>query len=238
MSQGVYSVLARQSGLMREIDIVANNIANANTTGFRAEAMIFSEFLETLDPASSLSMGAGHGKMIKLAQGALEATGGTFDFAIEGEGFFQVEAVTGPQITRTGAFLRNNFGELVTPAGARLLDVGGIPVFVPPDAQDVFLAPDGTLSADGQPLALIGLVQPLDPGQLQRVGDTAFVAEAGVEPIFEGRVLQGYLEASNVDPVSEVARMIAVQHAYEMGQAFLQREDERLKSITTLIDGS
>ncbi len=111
------------------------------------------------------------------------------------------------------------------------LDQGGAPVFVPPDVGQVALAEDGTLSANGQPLAQIGLWAPTDPTDLLHQGGTLFSANGGLEPVDGGKILQGQLEDSNVQPVAEIARMIDVQRAYEMGQNFLDNEDERVRGV-------
>ncbi len=137
-------------------------------------------------------------------------------------------------LTRAGAFLPDAAGELVTPDGHRLLDAGGAPVFVPPDAGPVAIGADGTLSAGGQPLARIGLWQPADPLALRHVAGTMF-DPGEVEPAEGGTLIQGALEEGNVNPVSEIARMIAVQRAYELGQSFLDQEDRRARTaIQTL----
>jgi flagellar basal-body rod protein FlgF len=231
-----YTTLNRQSGLMREMQAVANNIANLSTAGFRAEGVIFDEYIRALDETGgSLSMADAGVRMTDLGQGTLTQTGGTFDFAIEGEGFFQVETAAGPRLTRAGAFLRNAEGELVTPDGFRLLEGGGAPVFVPPDARAVTLAPDGTLSADGRPLAQIGLVMPADRNDLTREDGVRFRVAGEVVPAEGAVILQGFVEGSNVDPVGQIARMIEVQRAYEMGQGFLAREDERIRNVLTTL---
>lgn len=228
--------LSRQVGLMREMNTIANNIANAGTTGFRREGVTFSEFVQTTPGGDSLSIAAARARRIDLSQGGLQPTGGQFDFAIEGEGFFLVDTPRGERLTRAGAFSPNAFGDLVTPAGDPLLDAGRARVFVPPDVQTVTLGADGTLSADGNPVAQIGLFRPLDAKGLTREAGALFRAEGGVEPVIEGgRILHGRIEGANVEPVLEIARMIEVQRAYELGQAFLDREsDRRSKLIDTL----
>ncbi len=227
-----YTSLARQSGLMREMQTVANNIANLSTTGYRREGLVFSEFVAALEPGEpSLSMARTHARHIDTVQGSLTRTGGDFDFAVEGPGFFMVETPGGPLLTRAGAFTPGPEGELVAHDGARLLDAGGAPVFVPPDARAVALASDGTLSADGRPIAQIGLFLPADPADLSRRGGTRFATEGDVLPAEGAVLLQGYVETSNVDPISEIARMIEVQHAYQMGQQFLDKEDERIRTV-------
>ena len=238
MENASYATLTRMSGLLREMDTVANNIANMSTTGFRREGLVFSEFIRDTGPGEpSLSMGHAGARVSDLTQGALTRTGGAFDLAIEGPGFFLVETPAGQRLTRAGVFTPNEVGEVVTPDGGRLLDEGGAPVFVPPDAGSVAIASDGTLSADGQPLGRIGLYAPADPLDLARAEGVAFAAPGGVEPA-EGRMLQGFVEGSNVQPVVEIARMIEVQRAYELGQGFLDKEDERIRSALRTLTSS
>ena len=230
MDAGIYTTLTRQSGLMREMQVVAHNIANISTTGFRREGVIFSEYVKRMEGGPSLSMANGDTRHMDLRQAGLSQTGAAFDFAIQGEGFFLVETPQGQAMTRAGSFTPNAEGELVNMDGHRLLDLGGAPVFVPPDAGAVALSADGTLSANGQPLAQIGLWQPTDPLKMIHQGGTVFVSDE-VEPMEGGTILQGFLEDSNVNPISEIARMIAVQRAYEMGQGFMEKEDERMRGV-------
>ena len=230
MDAAGYTALTRQSGLMREMQVVANNIANLSTNGFRREGMVFSEHVARMAEGPSLSMANGNARHVDLSQAGISKTGGTFDFAIQGEGFFLLETPDGERLTRAGSFTPSPAGELVTPEGYRLLDQGGAPVFVPPGAGAIALSQDGTLSANGAPLARVGLWQPSDPLSLQHQAGTLFRA-AALEPVDGGIVMQGYLEDSNVEPVSEIARMIEVQRAYEMGQTFMDREDQRMRSV-------
>jgi flagellar basal-body rod protein FlgF len=216
---------------MREMEVVANNLANASTTGFRAEGVVFAEHVRAAGDGPSLSMARAHARAPDLSQGSLERTGGTFDLAIRGAGFFQVETPEGPRLTRAGAFTPDAAGELVNPDGHRLLDAGGAPIFVPPDAAGVAVAPDGTVSADGRAVGRIGLWQPEDPVTLRHEAGTLFAAAALVPAEAPGAVVQGMLEGSNVDPMGQIARMIEVQRSYELGQTLLDREDERLRGV-------
>jgi flagellar basal-body rod protein FlgF len=234
MDAAGYATLNRQSGLMREMGVVANNIANSSTTGFRREGVVFSEFVAALDQDPSLSMAHASGRHVDLSQSTISQTGGQFDFAIQGAGFFLIETPQGERLTRAGSFTPSAEGELVTPDGYRLLDAGGAPVFVPPDAKGVALAADGTLSTNGQPIAQIGLWQPADPLALRHQTGTLFDGGA-LEPAEGATVLQGMLEDSNVEPVSEIARMIEVQRAYELGQKFLDAEDERVRGVISTL---
>ena len=232
MENAAYTTLTRQSGLLREMAQVANNIANISTTGFRREGMVFSEYVQDAGPGEpSLSMATPGARIVSPVQGTLTETGGRLDIAIEGEGFFLIATPEGERLTRAGAFALSPAGDLVTPDGHLVLDAGGAPVFIPPDARAIGLAADGTLSADGAPIAQIGLWRPVDPLELTRVAGTQFEALSGFEPVDDGVMLQGFVEESNVNPVAEITRMIEVQRAYELGQGFLDREDERIRSV-------
>lgn len=234
MDNAIYAALTRQSGLMKEMDVVANNIANANTTGYRREGVVFSEYVtDPADGTPALSMAWAHGRLTDLTQGSLESTGGTLDFAIEGEGFFQVQTPQGMELTRAGSFTKNGEGALVTQDGYPILDAGGAPIALPDG--DISLSSDGTLSAQGVPVAQIGVVRPTADSQLTYAGGTRFSIDGETEPVEEPTLAQGRLEASNVDSVNEISRMITVQRAYELGQSFLDREDERIRNVITTL---
>jgi len=215
--------------LLLERQIVANNIANTATTGLRQEGMIFSEYVIGVEGGPSLSMGHGNVKATSYQQGTLTQTGGPFDLAIEGDAFFLIATPEGERLTRAGSFTPNGAGDLVTPDGYQVLDAGGAPVFIPP-GQQISVAGDGTLSADGNFLGQIGLVVPNDPGGMVREGGVFFRADAGFEPAETARVAQGFLESSNVDAIGQLTRMIEVQRAYELGASFLESEDERVRA--------
>ncbi|MDB2407749.1 flagellar hook-basal body complex protein [Jannaschia sp.] len=237
MSDAIYTTLGRQSGLIREMNSIAQNIANAGTTGYRSGGILFTEHIvRSGRDRPSISMSQGSAQLTSQNQGALERTGGTLDLAIEGEGFFLIDRGGEDLLTRGGAFVAGPDGGVTTDQGDPLLDTGGAPVFVPAGTAAIHVGGDGTLSADGEPVAQVAVVSPLEPDRLQRDSGTAFVAEAGFAPVETPRILQGFLEASNVDPVLEIARMVAVQNAYEMGQKFMDAEDERLRSVTRLLE--
>jgi len=225
-----YTTLSRQTGLMREMRVVANNIANSATTGYREEGLIFSEFIQSAPGQTSLSMSRANIRNTSMDQGSLTQTNGTYDMAIEGDAFFMIETPMGERLTRSGAFSPNAEGDLVTMDGYRVLDAGGAPVFVPGDAESINVAPDGTLSADGRPLGQVGLFKPVVSHTLIREDGVMFRVDGDIEETGQAQILQGFLEGSNVNAISQVARMVEIQRAYEMGQSFLQTEDERVRS--------
>lgn len=234
MDNAIYAALTRQSGLMNEMRVVANNIANANTTGFRREGVIFAEHLSALDrQGDTLSMAHARGRLVDLDQGVLTQTNGTFDLALEGEGFFMLETPEGPRLTRAGAFMPSPEGELMNADGHRLLDEGQAPIIIPAGASKVGIGADGTLSANGINFGRIGVFAPPEGAQITHDGGTGFAIDGDPEPVEDASIRQGFLEESNVDPVFEITRMIEVQRAYELGQSFLDREDQRIRNAIT-----
>lgn len=241
MDNAGYINIARQTGLLRELNVIANNIANSGTVGYKRESAVFSEFVNSLDSQASLdalensvSMGRLGAHVSHFESGDLRRTGGTFDLAIDGEGFFLIGTAQGDKLTRAGNFQTNNNGVLVNFAGDPVLDSAGGQIQIPQNASIVTFGPDGTLSADGIEFGQIGVVTaPVE--SLDRVGNNLWTAQNGFEPVIAPAVLQGFLEGSNVEPVVEIARMIEVQRYYDAGQKIMDMEDERIKSVVSAI---
>jgi len=234
MSSAVYATLTRQQGLIHELNVVANNLANASTPGYKSDRAIFSELLiaRSSDPNLSISMGMLGGHSFRMEEGGLNFTGGKLDLAIQGEGFFLVETPAGQRLTRAGHFQLSALGELIDPQGNRLLSQGGAPINVPQDAVDLIVSEDGAISSNGILIDTIGIVRP--EGQLQRDSNMFFSAP-GFAQETNMKVVQGAVEQSNVSPVLEVARMIEVQRAYEAGQALLEKEDQRISQLISAV---
>ena len=236
MDTSGYIALTRQTGLLKEMQTVANNIANISTSGFRREGVVFAEAVQALDAeGGGISMTTARGRFTDALSGSMTQTGGTFDLAIDGPGFFMVETPLGERLTRAGTFTPNGEGDLVTLTGYRVLDSGGAPIFIPPDASNIGVSEDGTMSANGKLLAQIGIFEVENPQMMLREDGVMFLSETEALPAENSRVKQGFVEGSNVNPVIEIARMIEVQRAYELGQNLLDAEDKRIRtSIKTL----
>lgn len=249
MDNSVYINLSRQSGLLKEMSVIANNIANVSTTGFRRQGAVFSEYViqagantnaNTGTPYqsnhSSISMGRLGAHFDDFSNGGMSQTGGIFDLAIDGEGFFRIGTPAGERLTRAGRFMTDQDGGLITVDGYSVLDEAGSSIQIPPDAGLVAIGGDGSISADGQPLGKVGIVTA--PAQsLMRTGDNLWQVrgDGPIEPLEDPKILQGFLESSNVNPIIEIARMIEVQRAYEAGQKLLEIEDERIgKTVRTI----
>lgn len=227
-----YVALTRQSGLAREMQSVANNIANISTTGYRREGVIFAEEVKALPlEGGAVAMTSARARFTDEAQGASQQTNGTLDLAIEGPGFFTVMTPGGERLTRAGAFGRDADGQIVSAEGHLLLDEGGGAIAIPFEARTIGIAADGTISADGEPLARVGVMTVEDQTGLFRESGTLFRAETQTVPVEGARVLQGFLEQSNVNPILEIARMIEVQRAYEYGQKLMDQEDARIRLV-------
>lgn len=229
MDAANYAALSRQTGLINEMRVVANNIANTATSGYRQEGIVFSEFVRDTGNHESLSLSRAQGRKTSFAQGVLTQTGGAFDFAIEGDGFFQIETPDGPRLTRSGRFSSNALGDLVNTDGHPVLDSGGAPVFIPPDASSIQVSGDGTLSVEGQPLGQIGVFKPENRNDLIREGGVLFRVDGPIETPDTVSVLQGFVEGSNVNAIGQITRMVEIQRAYELGQSFLDTEDNRIR---------
>lgn len=244
MNDSGYINIARQSGLLKELSMIANNIANISTTGYRREGAVFSEFVKAQNSPQradglqsaqdSTSIGHLGAHFSDFTSGDIKRTGGTFDLAVDGEGFFSVDTPAGPALTRAGNFMIDKDGTLITPSGYAVLDDAGGQIQIPPEASVVAIAGDGTISADGNPVGRIGVLgAPME--NLSRIGDNLWRAEGGAQQVADARVLQGFLEGSNVNPVIEIARMIEVQRSYEAGQKLFDIENDRVSKVITAI---
>ena len=231
-----YVALTRVSGLAKELQSVANNIANVSTTGYRREGVVFAEMVQALSAeGGSVAMTEARGRYTDELQGTLVETGGTLDLAVEGDGYFTVMTALGQRLSRAGAFTRNQDATVVNMDGHPLLDEGGGEIVIPFEARSIGVSADGTVSVDGQPAAKLGLVEVADRTKLFREAGVLFRADTEIEAVEDGRVVQGFLEQSNVSPVAEMARMIEVQRAYEYGAKLMDQEDERIRLVVRVL---
>ncbi len=241
--------LSRQVALQREMDVVSNNIANINTTGYKADNALFQEFLSPVARAAQtqnrVSFVHDRATWHDLSQGTVEQTGSPLDVALQGSGFLAVQTPGGERYTRSGALQINGAGELVTSAGLRVLGENGPIVFQKTD-HDISIAGDGTVSvkegSQARVSSLRGKIRIVNferPQQLQKEGDGTFSAQANnaARPDPLTRVLQGAVEKSNVRSVVEMTRMIEVTRSYTQLASLLQQQNEvRQSAIQKLAD--
>ena len=232
MTNSIYAALSRQQGLLQEMQLVANNLANASTTGYKTDRAIFAEFVVPTGE-QSLSMGGIAGHSFNMTQSSLEFTGGKFDLAIQGEGFFVIRTGQGDKLTRGGHFQLSSEGTLIDGQGNPVLSASGSEIVIPETATDIKISGDGSISVDGELIDQVGIAIP--NGQLTRETGTQFSAAEGYEQSEAATLVQGALEQSNVSPVLEVSRMIEVQRAYEAGQMLFDQEDKRVSSLISAV---
>ena len=246
--------LSRQTVLQRQLDIVANNIANLNTTGFKADSAAFSEYLASTaraeqfaSPDRRLSFVQDRATWHDMSQGTFQHTGNPFDVAIDGDGMMVVQTARGERYTRNGALQINNRGELVTASGDRVMGETG-PIILQITDRDVIINKDGTVKVrEGESLVSdttrgkIRLVTFADAQRLQKDGASTFKApdDMAPQPLPDARanVVQGSIERSNVRSVMEMTRMIALSRAYTDVATLLQQQSEmRRNAIQNLAE--
>jgi flagellar basal-body rod protein FlgF len=237
--------LSRQVALERQLDVIANNIANVNTSGFKAEKSVFEEYLRT--PASEdnfigrdrrVSFVQDRATWHDFAQGATQQTNNPLDVTIDGDGFLAVQTAAGERYTRNGAMQINNQGQLVTTDGNVVLGTGG-PITLQPGDTDLAISGDGTVTVReaGNPQAdsirgKIRVVTFDNPQQLTKSGSSLFTAPAGVtgQPATNSRLIQGAIEKSNVSSVGEMTKMLEVMRTYTNIAAILQQQNDLQKT--------
>ena len=221
MDNALFVGLSRQVILRREMEIIANNIANMDTTGFKVESMMQrtnpAEPAVTLGGPRPVKFVAPDGVARDFGQGVLTKTGGEMDMAIEGKGFFQVQTPQGPRYTRDGRFTTDPTGKLVTQAGLAVLDESGGEIIIDAEKGQVSLGADGSLSQGDEQVGKVGMFAFANPGALEKAGDNLFrnSSNLAAAPSTEARLRQGFLEGSNVKPVLEITRMVEVSRSYE-----------------------
>ncbi len=228
MENAAYVTLSRQMTLRRELDIVANNIANADTTGFKVEQLLVGTEVgqrarnDAIKPSASFVLDNGVGR--DFGQGALKQTGRTLDFGIEGEGaFFTVNDGKSDAYTRDGAFTLDPEGKLVTKAGAAVQGDGG-DIILDPARGAVTVGEDGTISQGGQLVGRLTLARFETLSVLSKDGDGLYRNRSNAAPIDAtgAKIRQGSLEGSNVNPLVEITNMIEISRAYERATKMIE----------------
>lgn len=236
MESSILVALSRQSTLRRDLDIVANNLANMNTTAFKAEELIVVDHPvpppgDRSGPREPLMFSRDVSTFRDLAEGALEETGGDLDVAIAGEGYLVVETPLGPRYTRNGHLRLNETGQLVTDHGLPVLDRTGGPVGFTPQDGRIAIGHDGSITTDTGTRGNLRVVRFDQPQEMQIVEGALLTTEEIPQDVATPMLLPGMLERSNVQPILELKRLIEVQRAYDQARGLIDREDERLRKM-------
>jgi flagellar basal-body rod protein FlgF len=223
--------LSRQIALRRQMDVVANNMANINTTGFKAQDILMEEWVS---PVARDQDFAGHDQrlsftedwatMTDMAPGTMAQTGSALDVGLQGNGFFVVDTPAGERWTRSGAFQIDANGTLVDLSGNPVQGEGG-PITFDPTETDITIADDGTVMTEAGSKGKLRIVEFDDPRMLTREGDNLYSGGAP-QANAETRAVQGFIEKSNVSGVTEMAEMIRVNRAYQTLASIMDREDQ------------
>lgn len=238
MENTIFAGLSRQVALRDQMDIIANNIANMSTPGFRAQNMVFTEYLAEAegrpkpDVKDPLSMVLNYGHFQDSRPGPLRQTGNPLDVAIEGPGFFAIQTPDGGTgYTRAGNFQINARGEIVTGTGQPVLSEGGGPITIPEGTREVNIAADGFVSTEDGEIARLKVAEFENIQDLEAAGNGLYVTDAPEQPALNTKVMQGMIEDSNVQPIIEMTRMIDVLRSYQQTQKILETEHERQRAM-------
>jgi len=223
--------LSRQVALQRQMDVVANNIANLNTSGFKAEDLLFEEYKMPVARDNDFAFGDKQlsytedwATVHDMSQGAMVQTGNPLDVALEGEGFLTVETPAGERYTRAGSLALNSEGTLVDLSGNPVLGDGGPITFTPADT-DITIGRDGTIATSQGVKGKLAVVEFDNPQELVRDGNNLWSGGAP-QPATDTRVMQGSIEKSNVSSIGEIAQMIRVQRSYQSTASMMQQQDD------------
>lgn len=215
------------------MDVIANNMANANTPGFHTERVQFSDWIDKQAGTGSVPGGGSvtytqdRATYRESQPGTLTHTSNPYDLALTGEGYFTVSTKNGPRLTRDGRFGPMPDGTLADTSGNAVLDTSGKPIRIAPTDTQVTISGDGSVSTENGAVGKIGVVQPSDPMKLRAEGGTLFVSDATTTAVTSPGIVQGAIEGSNVQPVLEVTRMMDNERQFQFVTQLVQAESDR-----------
>lgn len=246
MENALYVGLSQQMALRRMLDVTANNVANMNTTAFRAERPVFDDFVERVRGGDPTAFVVDRATYTDLREGAVAMTGNPLDVAVRGDAWLRVETADGPRYTRDGRLNKDPDGRLVNVDGHPVTGADGAEIVLPEDAGEITVGAGGdisfkTVNGEGAvetvQLGRIGLFRLPGPQGLQRDAG-GLVRYAGEPQEAEGATLvQGALEGSNVQPVAEMVRLIDLTRAYGQANRMVEAEHERQRNAITKLGG-
>lgn len=238
MDSGYYAACTALAARTQALDTIANNLANANTAGYRSEHNIFSAVLANTQNGSGSNLnnainnyGIVSGASLDLSQGALQKTGNPLDLAIQGTAFFAVQTPNGVMYTRNGSFQVSSTGQLITSTGDPVMGDKGTITMLPGESS---ISADGTISSNGAITGKIRLVDFPASTQLQSEGSSYYSAPPGVAtPAIDSKVQQGTLENSNVNPILSMVELITAQRSAESMQKALSMFSSEMDKTAT-----
>ena len=242
MENAGYVALSNAMATRRALDVTANNIANSDTPGFRAAKAVFEAHLapSTERDGASVSFVRDGGVTLDPTPGGVTRTGGMLDLAIDGDGWFAMRRQDGTVgFTRNGTLLRDAEGVVRAPSGAALLDAGGAPLVLP-QAADLSVGRDGTVSdARGAAIGRVGVFAVETPEALSRGPDGLLLDARAAEALrpAKGGVIQGAIESSNVNPITEMTRMIEAHRAHDRAVTVMEKDGTMTEQVLRKVGG-
>ena len=237
MQSSLYVGLSAQIALRNRLDTIAHNVANASTAGFRAENIRFDTLVERAGNDLVAFASTGDSYLSRLS-GGVTKTDNPLDMAVNGDGYFAFQGPNGPVYTRDGRMIMTPQGQLVTMRGYPILDAGGSALLLDPNAGPPTISRDGMITQNGRQVGAVGLFAIEPNAKLMRFENSGVMPDKPATPVLEfvrNGVLQGFTENSNVNPVDELSRLMAVQRAFEsVTQTMSASETSFVDAIKTL----
>jgi len=235
MENTLYIALSYQTVMQRQLDVIANNIANVSTPGFKGEQMMFVEYLNDAVGKDDVSFVQDIAVVRDYREGSFARTGNPLDVAISGKGWLQVDTPTGMRYTRNGHLQIDAKSTLTTDSGHPVLDDNSRPIVMPATGGTPVIAPDGSITVNNQKVARLKLVSFDNEQLLRKDADSLYTTDAPALPAPKARVAQGMIEESNVKPIVEITNMIGAMREFQSAQQMIEEEHHRqLTAIDTL----
>lgn len=235
MENTILAVISRQMGIQREMDTLANNVANSSTDGFKSERMLFAEHLVDIGNNQTIAFVKDAGIIRDFSDGPLRSTGNPLDVAIRGEGFFEIETEDGVLYTRSGRLHLDPIGMLINAEGQAVLGTDGLPIITFPGDSAIVIDPNGRVTSESGELGYLSLVAFEDLSKLVKVGNGLYNTDQDTLVADESTIVQGSLEGSNVVSITEMTRMITLLRSYQGSQTLGDQEhDLRRKAISVI----
>ncbi len=243
MQSGIYVGLSSQIALERRLTTIADNIANMNTAGFRATEVKFDEVLSQTgnDLRAKVAFVSQGNDYLSTRNGEVQQSGNPLDFAVKGDAWFAIDTPAGQVLTRDGRFSMKETGELVSIQGYPVLDSGGAPIQLNPNGSSPQVGLDGRVKQDDRIVGSIGVfTADLEAGFL-RYENSGVISVDTPQPVVDSTeigVMQGYVEHSNVNALTEMTQLIQVNRAFESISSLLQTSEDTLRQAVKTLGGS
>lgn len=237
MDNSIYITLSRQMALFRDMEVTANNIANADTPGYKAEKLMFSDYLVRDRAGNQNRQNAYANDALSYrdtSNGAIKNTGNPLDLAINGNAYFQVQTPLGTRFTRAGNFQLDPEGTIVTAEGYPVLGADGGQIVIPQNAVNVIINGYGQITSNGEALGQVGMMEFQNPAAMKRLGNSLYTATETPQPVIpdlqngtatplsSARIVQGSLETSNVTAVTEMVHVMDVSRSVANTAKFIE----------------